>query len=101
MSFARGIGSSTRGGSRPPARVAGALEQEQRTSRTGRLGAGTLACRRCDAPVSIGADPLSPTQMLTCPFCRHRGPLRDFLSLGLPTRPARVVVRVGPPATSG
>jgi hypothetical protein len=81
--------------------MAGALEQERRTSRAGRLGAGTLACCRCDAPVSIGAAPLSPAETLTCPFCRHQGPLRDFLSLALPTRPARVVVRVSAPATSG
>jgi hypothetical protein len=101
MSFARGIGSSTQLGSRPGARVAGALEQERRSSRTGHLGAGTLACRHCDAPVSIGSGRLSPAETLTCPFCRLQAPLRDFLSLGLPTRPARVVVRVGPPATSG
>jgi hypothetical protein len=31
---------------------------------------------------------------LTCPYCLHPGVVRDFLSLGLPTRPARVVVRV-------
>jgi hypothetical protein len=44
--------------------------------------------------VSIGTDPLAPAQLLACPFCDHRAPLRDFLSLTLPTRPARVVVRV-------
>jgi hypothetical protein len=98
MSFARGIGTSTPAGSSPPARVAGALEQERRTSRSGRLATGTLACRRCDAPVDIGADPRSLTETLTCPFCRHQGPVRDFLSLALPTRPTRVVVRVAQPA---
>jgi hypothetical protein len=62
------------------------------------LGAGTLACRHCDAPIAIGANPLALTAQLTCPFCRHRGPLREFLSLASPTRPARVVIRVGQPA---
>jgi hypothetical protein len=62
---------------------------------SGRLGVGTLACDRCDAPVAIGGAPLSPAHELTCPFCRHRGRVRDFLSLASPTRPARVVVRVG------
>ena len=99
MSFARGIGTSTHGGSGPPARVAGAHEHERRINRSGRLGAGTLACRRCDAPVDIGADPRALTETLTCPFCGHRGPVRDFLSLALPTRPARVVVRIAQPGT--
>ena len=34
------------------------------------------------------------TQGLDCPFCRHAAPLRDFLSLATPTRPARVEVRM-------
>jgi hypothetical protein len=32
-----------------------------------------------------------------CPFCEHRAPVRDFLSLATPTRPARVVVRISHP----
>jgi hypothetical protein len=62
--------------------------------RSTRLCSGTLACRRCDAPIAAGADRLALTDELSCPFCHHRGPVRDFLSLALPTRPARVVVRV-------
>jgi hypothetical protein len=31
---------------------------------------------------------------MSCGFCGHDGALRDFLSLGEPTRPTRVVVRV-------
>ena len=54
---------------------------------------GTLACNRCDAPVALTAGPVRPTDTLTCPFCRHRAAARDFLSLGTPTRPARVEVR--------
>ena len=73
---------------------AGAHEQERRTARSGRLGTGTLACNRCDAPVAIGTGPVSPTDALTCPFCSHRATVRDFLSLAAPTRPARVQVLV-------
>jgi hypothetical protein len=70
-------------------------EEKRRSIRSARLGTGTLACARCDAPVSIGDTPLSLTDRLTCPYCQNHGPLRDFLSLAAPTRPARVVVRVG------
>ena len=56
------------------------------------LATGTLACPRCDAPVApLG--PMSPADPLGCPFCAHAGAVRDFLSLDLPTRPARVEVR--------
>ena len=41
---------------------------------------------------------MSVSAELTCPFCQNSGPMRDFLSLALPTRPARVVVRVSQPA---
>jgi hypothetical protein len=67
--------------------------QDERRTRSTRLGVGTLACPRCDAPVAP-AGPLSPVAVIACPFCGHGGPLREFLSLGAPTRPARVVVRV-------
>jgi hypothetical protein len=58
------------------------------------MAVGTLACPACDAPVSPGDRPLGPADALACPYCRHTGRVRDFLSLGAPTRPARVVVRV-------
>jgi hypothetical protein len=77
------------------ARVAGGHEEERRATRSNRLAAGTLACRGCDAPVALGARQLPLSHHLECPFCHHRGPVRDFLSLAVPTRPARVVVRVG------
>jgi len=67
--------------------------QDERRTRSTRLGVGTLACPRCDAPVAL-AGRLSPVAVIACPFCAHGAPLRDFLSLGAPTRPARVVVRV-------
>jgi hypothetical protein len=66
---------------------------DERRTRTSRLGVGTLACPQCDAPVAL-AGPLAPSAPLACPYCAHHGPLRDFLSLGAPSRPARVVVRV-------
>jgi hypothetical protein len=63
--------------------------------RAWRLGTGTLACPRCDAPVAL-AGAASPAEPLACPFCSHGGALRDFLSLAEPTRPTRVEVRVVP-----
>jgi hypothetical protein len=72
----------------------GTHEQEHRIARSQRLASGTLACARCDAPVALTAGPVSPADWLDCPFCLHRAPVRDFLSLGEPTRPARVEVRV-------
>jgi hypothetical protein len=69
-------------------------EQKRPAVRSSRLAAGTLACGRCDAPIAIGPEPVSIVDELTCPYCQHRGPVRDFLSLALPTRPAHVVVRV-------
>ena len=60
------------------------------------LGPGTLACPHCDAPVALDGGRVTPSQPLACPFCAHTGPVRDFLSLSTPTRPAHVVVRVVP-----
>lgn len=72
--------------------------EERRSIRSTLLGTGTLACGRCDAPIAIGADRLRVDDLLSCPFCLHRGPVREFLSLAVPTRPARVAVRVVVPA---
>ncbi len=88
-------------GSQPVARASGAHAEERRVAPCGQLAQGTLACSRCDAPVAIGAASLSLLDTLSCPFCQHRGPLRDFLSLESPTRPARVVVRVSSPSRVG
>ena len=84
---------------RPSARLVRAYDEQRLSNRTGRLGTGSLACPRCDAPVLIGPEPRSPGSPTACPFCEHGGPLREFLSLEQPTRPARVIVRVArPPA---
>lgn len=63
------------------------------------LAVGTLACPGCDAPVFLGGARRSPADALSCGFCGHDGRVRDFLSLGEPTRPTRVVVRVSGLAT--
>jgi hypothetical protein len=65
--------------------------------RSTRLGVGTLACPRCDAPVAIGPDPLRLGQPLGCPFCDHAAPVREFLSMRQPTRPTRVTIHVHAP----
>jgi hypothetical protein len=71
------------------------FEEKRRAVRSGQLATGTIACPSCDAPVAIGDRPLSLTDPLTCPFCATHGPVREFLSLSVPTRPTRVVIRVG------
>ncbi|MGI8713483.1 MAG: hypothetical protein ACR2NR_09925 [Solirubrobacteraceae bacterium] len=93
MSFLRGAGRTTADpGSGGPA--VKAFVEQRRSIRSDRLCAGTLACSHCDAPVALGAGSHSLTDRLRCPFCGHRAPARDFLSLAIPTRPARVTVRV-------
>jgi hypothetical protein len=77
-----------------PPGLPGAFEYDQRLARGDVLGLGTLACTRCDAPIGIGSEALSPRVTLSCPFCAHSAPLREFLSLAPPTRPTRVLVRV-------
>ncbi len=68
--------------------------EERRSTRAGHVCSGTLACPRCDAPVGAGEHGLRLTEELACPFCIHRAPVREFLSLATPTRAAHVVVRV-------
>jgi hypothetical protein len=68
--------------------------EEFRPARSSRLAGGTLACPGCDAPVATGDRILTPSDDLGCPYCGRTGPLRDFLSLAAPSRPARVEVRV-------
>jgi hypothetical protein len=94
VAFQRGIDGSEPATPEGAGREAGRLEI-RRTQLAGHLGFGTLACPGCDAPV-VPAGVMSPSDPLGCGFCRHAGPLRDFLSLEPPTRPTRVVVRVVP-----
>jgi hypothetical protein len=65
----------------------------RRRTATREMATGTLACPSCDAPVLPGGVML-PHDPMSCGFCGTSGTLRDFLSLGEPTRPMRVVVRV-------
>jgi hypothetical protein len=81
-------------GSDPVRRIDEAGQRELRPARTSRMGTGTLACPRCDAPVALAGRIVSPADRLACPFCAHAGRARDFLSLATPTRPARVTLRV-------
>lgn len=94
MSFSRRIDgpdavSSITGGLR--------IEEERRSQRSSRVASGSLACPACDAPVALTDGPVALTDQLGCPFCGHSGPTRAFLSLKLPTRPARVEVHVRMP----
>ena len=101
MALHRGIDGSEPLRPEPITRLGGPVE-ERRSTRVWRLGHGTLACPDCDAPVAPeGA--VAPSDPLRCPFCGTAGHVRDFLSLGEPTRPARVEVRlrVAPPAAPG
>jgi hypothetical protein len=94
VSILRGIDDSEDARSGPVNRAGAAQEELRPTTRSRRVAAGSLACRRCDAPVALAGGPVAVTDALCCPFCAHEAPVRDFLSLADPTRPARVVVRV-------
>ena len=93
MAFQRGIDGSDPVRSGPAARPDAARE-ERRVARSWHLGSGTLACPGCDAPVALSAPVMAPADSLGCPYCGHAAALRDFLSLGQPTRPTRVRLRV-------
>jgi len=97
MAFHRGIDGSEPLRPEPIGRLGGTHE-ERKDARSHRLAAGTLACPACDAPVLPTAGPMSPADAIACPYCRHRAAVRDFLSLGTPTRPARVEIHVVHPA---
>jgi hypothetical protein len=98
VSFLRGIDGSAHNTAGTPARWVRPGDPRRRDARSVQMCEATLACARCDAPIAAGAGGLSLTEPLVCPFCAHRGPVRDFLSLARPTRPARVVVRISHPA---
>ena len=88
MAFQRGVdGSDPIRGER-----IGRLHEEHRL-RSRVMATGSLACPRCDAPVSP-ARALTPAEPLLCPFCLYDGAVRDFLSLAQPTRPAYVEIRI-------
>jgi len=78
---------------REPERVPGLREIREADSSM-QMAVGTLACPDCDAPTYLGPRPMSPADPLWCGFCGREGRLRDFLSLGEPTRATHVSVRV-------
>jgi hypothetical protein len=90
MAFQRGID-----GAEPirPESLQAGHEEIRPVVRSSRLGDGTFACPHCDAPVAP-AGRLRAADVVGCPYCDHWAPARDFLTLGVPTRPARVSVRV-------
>jgi hypothetical protein len=93
MSFL-GAGRSTDGEGDAHTRPVTAFYEERRAVGSDELCEATLACDGCDAPVALGGRRVSLTEALSCPFCGRSGPVRDFLSLKRPTRPARVTVRI-------
>jgi hypothetical protein len=84
----------------PTERVPGYFEKRDDVG-AWELATGTLACPGCDAPVLPGPHGMSPADELACGFCGHTAAVRDFLSLGEPTRPTHVVVRVVRRAVAG
>jgi len=95
MAIGRGIDGSDPARAQPIAARAD-WREERHAARPWRLGPATLACPRCDAPVALGGRAVKFSEQLDCPFCRHTAALRDFLSLALPARPARVEIRMVP-----
>ena len=93
MSFIGG-GDRSEAGPGSENRAVDALVEQRLATRTDVIGTGTMACSRCDAPVSIGVQGRLLTDHLSCPFCGHQAAARDFLSVGAPTRPARVQIRL-------
>jgi hypothetical protein len=94
VSFFRGLDGSSSSSSDFAARATPVHEERRRSIRAGQLAVGTLACPHCDAPVAVGPRGIGMSDRVSCPYCQHEGAVREFLSLALPTRPARVVVRV-------
>ena len=74
--------------------VKAGLREIRETGSSVEMAVGTLAGPGCDAPRVHGGRPLSPSDPLWCGFCGRDGHVRDFLSLGEPTRATHVVVRV-------
>ena len=70
------------------------LREIRKSDSSMQMAVGTLACPDCDAPALPGPGPMSPADPLWCAFCGRDGHVRDFLTLGEPTRATHVVVRV-------
>ncbi len=97
MSIARGFDGAAPHEPEPVGGGSGWTEV-RRDTRTTRMASGTLACPACDAPVASPERPVPPSHPLACGFCGLDARVRDFLTLGEPTRPTRVAVHVRAPA---
>ena len=93
MAFHRELDGADPVRSQPVERLSGRHEHRQRGN-AWLLATGTLACPACDAPVLPSPGGMSPSDRMSCGFCRAAGAVSDFLSLAEPTRPTRVAVRV-------
>ena len=78
---------------REPVGTTGGSEEIRPSRDATELAVATMACPDCDAPV-MPAGRVRPSDYAECPYCGTFGPVRDFLTLEDPARPARVVVRV-------
>ena len=96
MSIYRPGSDGESGSGEPVGHTAGPAELRKATRSTV-IATGTLACPACDAPVSPGGHALVPGEPMRCPVCDTAGVVRDFLSLSIPARPARVRVVVSLP----
>jgi hypothetical protein len=74
--------------------------EERRSTRTRKLGSGTIACPVCDAPIAFAGASMKPRDPLSCPVCLHAGTVREFLSLAQPTRPTKVAIYVVAPSAA-
>src|SRR3954449_3809117 len=81
----------------PGTRSLAGHKEERRSARSGRLGTGTLACNRCDAPVVL-TRAAGPTEVLSGPSCSDRALRGGFVALATPDRLGRLEVRVVIPA---
>jgi hypothetical protein len=94
VSFLSGGDWTGGGSSESGSRADHVVQRKRKSDRDGVIASGTIACPQCDAPVALGPDEVTVTETLTCPFCAQRGPVREFLSLAVPTRPTRVQIRL-------
>lgn len=93
MALERGIDGTDPLRAQPVSARAG-VREDRHAAAPWRLGPATLACPECDAPIALGGRSVPFSEALQCPFCGHDAPLRAFVSLALPARPARVEVRL-------
>ena len=55
-------------------------------------------CVAAQVMLALSKRAVALSESLSCPYCLHTAAVHEFLTLGVPTRPAHVVVRVALPA---